>query len=231
MTLPDGTTVPQVKQYKHLGSEVTDSWENAQAAVRQKVIQRTTSIMRLIGKIGAMSGEHMRLALALAVEGVMGYYARGTVIRLEDCEKIEAVRAEVLKRRGFAAGEARIGIHARVAAGGQGYRHAYQHAVAALTAQFDENLHAQEGSPELEATRAHIRNEYVKLGWTGRGEMLEWHPEWAEEQLSEESTVQAWLLGRIRAGIRIKVGNGKKQEANKGEQRQTEEADGRGPAI
>ena len=133
----------------------------------------------------------------------MGYYARATVIRLEDCEKIEAVRAEVLKTRGLEAGEARISMHASTVAGGHGHRHAYQHAVAALAAQFDEALHARRGSPERIAMWAHVRNEYERLGWNGEGHMLEWHPEWVENQLSEDRIVQAWLLGRLRTGVRI----------------------------
>ena len=154
-----------------------------------------------------LSGEQTRLALALAVEGVMGYYARATAVRLEDCEKIEAVRMEVLRMRGLESGEARISMHASRVAGGQEHRHAYQYAVAALAAQFDEVLHAQEGSPERTAMWAHVRNEYLRIGWDGEGEMLEWHPEWAEGQLDEDRVVHAWLLGRLRTGLRIKSGD------------------------
>ena len=91
---------------------------------------------------------------------------------MEECDRIEAVRAEVLRARGLEAGEARVSMHAGEAAGGQGHRHAYQHAVAALAAQFDEVLHAPRGSPERTAMWAHVRNEYLRLGWDGRGRML-----------------------------------------------------------
>ena len=144
---------------------------------------------------------------------------------MEDCEKIEAAREKVLRARGYTAGEARVHLHAAQRAGGLGHRHAYQHAVAALSAQFDECLHAQEGSPEREAIWAHVRNEYIKLGWDGRGRMLEWHPTWLEDQLSEDGVVQAWLLGRLRTGLEIRVSDGGEAGAVR-----TRE-DGRGPAL
>ena len=81
----------------------------------------------------------------------------------------------------------------------------HQIAVAALCAQFDECLNAEENKPERIGLEAHVRAEYVKLGWTGEGEALEWHPEWMEAELSEEAVVQAWLLGRIRMGIRVRT--------------------------
>ena len=130
------------------------------------------------------------------------------MIRMEECRRIEEVRAEVLKARGLEAGEARISMHASAEAGGQGHRHAYQYAVAALASQFDEALHAQRGSPERTAMWAHVRNEYLRLGWDGRGRMLEWHPTWVQTQLSEERVVHAWLLGRLRMGLRIVYGYG-----------------------
>ena len=161
-------------------------------ATREKVVKRCTQVMKMVGQIGIMTGEQTRLALALAVEGCMGYYARATVMRLKDCERIEAVRAEVLRTRGLEAGEARISMHASAVAGGQGHRHAYQHAVAALAAQFDEVLHAPKGSPEKAAIWAHVKNEYMRMGWGGEGHMLEWHPKWAESQLDEERIVVAY---------------------------------------
>ena len=46
----------------------------------------------------------------------------------------------------------------------------------------------------------------MRMGWGGEGHMLEWHPKWAESQLDEERIVQAWLLGRLRTGVRITSG-------------------------
>ena len=76
---------------------------------------------------------------------------------------------------------------------------------------------------------AHVRNEYLRLGWDGRGRMLEWHPTWAEAQLSEDRVVQAWLLGRIRTGLRIRCGGQRAEE--EGEEEAVEEAAHRGPAL
>ena len=36
-------------------------------------------------------------------KGNVGYYARATVLRMEECDRIEAVRAEVLRARGLEA--------------------------------------------------------------------------------------------------------------------------------
>ena len=57
---------------------------------------------------------------ALVVEGLIGYYARATHLRLADCEKIESARAEALRGRGFVEGEARVCMHASSQAGGEG---------------------------------------------------------------------------------------------------------------
>ena len=57
--------------------------------------------------------------------------------------------------------------------------------------------------------------------------MLEWHPKWAESQLDEERIVQAWLLGRLRTGVRITSGG---KQGGEGTQ-QHEERRTRGPAI
>ena len=224
--LPDGREVPQVGGYKHLGTEEKDRWGGGQDEARKKAVGKCKQLLGAIGRMGVLKEEQVRTAMALAIEGVIGYYARSTVIRAEDCDEIEAERAAVLKRRGFAAGPARVCIHASEAAGGQGHKHAYQVAVAALCAQFDECLNAEENKPERVGIEAHIRAEYVKLGWTGEGEALEWHPEWMEAELSEEAVVQAWLLGRIRMGIRVRTRRGGKGRAAGKETR----AEG-GPAL
>ena len=103
-------------------------------------------------------------------------------------------------------------------------------------------LNAGEHKPEWVGMRAHIKAEYVKLGWTGRGELMEWHPQWLEKTLSEESVVQAWLLGRLRLGIRMRVtraGGARRRETGgegaderaEAEDAEEDEGDGRGPAL
>ena len=67
----------------------------------------------------------------------------------------------------------------------------------------------------------------MRMGWGGEGHMLEWHPKWAESQLDEERIVQAWLLGRLRTGVRITSGG---KQGGEGTQ-QHEERRTRGPAI
>ena len=42
--LPDGTVVPQVKQYKHLGNIETSTWAGSSKATREKVVTRCTQL-------------------------------------------------------------------------------------------------------------------------------------------------------------------------------------------
>ena len=207
LRLPDGRVVPQVKDtYKYLGSEERATWAAGQKPVREKVVKVCSQLLRLIGRVGVLGEEQLRIAMGLAVEGVVSYYGRSTAIGWEACEEIERVRAEVLRKRGFVAGTPRVQIHAAVKAGGMGHRHAYQHAIAALSDQFERTITGPEGTPAREALIAHIEATYVRLGWTGRGEMMEWHPTHLEDVLTEEMIVEAWLLGRLRTGVRIRAG-------------------------
>ena len=54
MRLPDGRVVPQVSSYKHLGSEEKDSWGEALAKAREKVVGKCTQLLGMIGKVGVM---------------------------------------------------------------------------------------------------------------------------------------------------------------------------------
>ena len=70
--------------------------------------------------------------MSLAIAGVIGYFGRSTPISLETCKSIEAVRAEVLRRRGFCPSEPRLLIFAAHEAGGLNHEHSYQYAATSL---------------------------------------------------------------------------------------------------
>jgi hypothetical protein len=211
MRLPDGRVVPQVKrekdntrgEYTYLGSEETERWYEAQEGVKRKVVTFCTKILRMTGRVGVLDGEQTRIGMSLGVEGASGFYARATAIDFETCEEVEKVRAEVLRDRGLTAGQ-RVQIHATTQAGGLGHSHLYQSAAASLADQIDKIMQDDPGTPASIATRAHIRNTYMRLGWTERQDMMEWHPQHLEHILNEEMIIEAWLLARLRAGVRIR---------------------------
>ena len=211
MRLPDGRVVPQVRkekdnirgEYTYLGSEETERWHEAQEGVKRKVVTFCTQILRMTGRVGVLNGEQTRIGMSLGVEGASGFYARATAIDLKTCEEVEKVRAEVLRDRGLTAGQ-RVQIHATTQAGGLGHRHLYQSTAAALADQIDKIMQDDPGTPASIATRAHIRNTYMRLGWAERQDMMEWHPKHLEHILNEEMIIEAWLLARLRAGVRIR---------------------------
>ena len=85
--------------------------------------------------------------MALALSGVLGYYARATPMSWSVCEEIEAVRAEVLASRQLHPGVPRAGIYLDAKAGGAGHTHVYQYAAAAFVHQVDCALASPEGCP------------------------------------------------------------------------------------
>ena len=119
----------------------------------------------MIGSVPGLTDEMMGKAMSLAVAGVIGFYARATVLTFEDCQKIEAARAEVLRAKGRAPGTPRLQIFASFEAGGMGeHEHAYVYAAAALVDQFDRCLCAPEGSPGRIAVESAIARTAAQLG-------------------------------------------------------------------
>ena len=209
MRLPDGRQVPQVEGgkdnvrggYTYLGSEETELWHKAQEGVKQKVVDFCTKVLRMTGRVGVLNGEQTRIGMNIGVEGASGFYARATAIDLATCEEVEGIRAEVLRGRGLTAGQ-RVQIHAKTKAGGLGHSHLYQSTTASLADQIDKIMQDDPGTPASIATRAHIRNTYIRLGWAERQDMMEWHPRHLEHVLDEEMIIEAWLLARLRADPR-----------------------------
>ena len=207
MRLPDGRLVPQIVgggKYRYLGSDEMCTWEGAQTSVRELVAGECAKLLKAAGGIDTLSMEHTRNMMNVIVDGMMGYYGRATAMDWETCERIESARAEALQRRGaMAASTARAQVHASGGAGGMGHRHAYQAATAALCDQFERVLSQREETPASVALWAHVRNTYLRLGWTGRGKLLEWHPTHLRDALSEDMIVEGWLKMRLRAQQRI----------------------------
>ena len=203
MRLPDGRSVPRVeKAYTYLGSAEPAVWEDAQEGVRKQVVRTCSQLLRLIGRTGGLGERQTRVAMGLAIEGTIGFYGRSTAIGWEACEEIERVRAEVLRQRGFASGEVKVQMHASRAAGGLDHRHVYQHAAAVLVDEIERALAAPVNAPAHVAVEAHLRATCVRLGWDGYGDMREWWPAHLEHTLSEDMIGEAWLLARLRTGIR-----------------------------
>ena len=85
--------------------------------------------------------------MELALAGVCGYYCRSTPMTWADCQRIEAVRVEVLARRGLCAETPRAAVYLPGEAGGMGHMHAYQYASAAYIDQFHRALSGGVGEP------------------------------------------------------------------------------------
>ena len=120
---------------------------------------------------------------------------------MEACEKIEAVRAEVIRQRGFASGTDKLQMYASREAGGLDHRHAYQYAAAVLADEIERILNSDADTPAKMAVEAHMRATCVRWGWTGRQDFRKWKPTHLEKLLSEDMIGEAWLLAKIRTGI------------------------------
>ena len=98
--LPDDTHVPQVRAYKYLGTPMQIEWKGRHDAMRSKKVGACCGLLRQIGRVEMLGPRQVRRAMELALAGVCGYYCRSTPMTWADCQKIEAVRVEVLARRG-----------------------------------------------------------------------------------------------------------------------------------
>ena len=209
MWLPDGRRVPQVKEeYTYLGSAESTKFEGAMEPVRKKVVRDCDQVLRLMGRVGVLGEKQLGTAMGLGVEGVVSHYGRSTPLGLETCDRIERTRAEVLAKRGIAAGTPRIQMHASVAAGGLQQRHAYQLATAALVDEVERVMTLPEDTPSRIAVSAHLRAECMRLGWLERGDVREWYPTHLENVLNEEMITEAWLMAKLRARMSTRVVGG-----------------------
>ena len=172
------------------------------------MVEECTRLLRMIGRAGMLGERQLKVAMGLAIEGTIGFYGRSTAIGWEACEEIEHVRAEVLKQRGYTSGTCRAQIHADRDAGGLDHRHAYQHAAAVLVDEIERALDAGPSTPAGMAVEAHMKATCVRLGWLGRGDVRDWWPTHLESVLSEESIGEAWLLAKLRSGLRGHTGEG-----------------------
>ena len=101
--------------------------------------------------------------MSVAVAGIIGYYGRGTPIRMEDCNAIEAARAVAMQQRGYCPGEPRLQIYASAADGGLQHEHAYRVAAAALVDQIDRALCGRDGEPHRAAVKSAIVSTCTRL--------------------------------------------------------------------
>ena len=104
-----------------------------------------------------------------------------------------------------------VQMHAGKRAGGLGHRHAGQCGGPAREDAAQRRRHARKAG---DTSSAHVRATYVRLGWTGRGPLLEWHPRHLEEHLSDEMVVEAWLAHRLRTGVRLRMAGSARASAS-----------------
>ena len=148
------------------------------------------------GSNGAGGGGHDR------------FLRQATAIGKEACDEIERVRAEVLRQRGYASGGQWAQLHASREAGGLDHRHAFQHATAVLVDEIERVMSGPVGAPARVAVEAHMRATCLRMGWDGYGDVQEWHPTHLERILDEDMIGEAWLMYKLRAGIRTRRGGG-----------------------
>ena len=80
----------------------------------------------------------------------------------------------------------------------------YRVAAAALIDQIDRALCGAEGEPHRAAVKSAIVGACRRLGCRGYSP-LEWSPEHLRHELSEDNVIEAWLLAKLRTGIRAVV--------------------------
>ena len=201
--LPNGEVVPQLEggeEYTHLGFEEGTEWRGRHATVRTKVVEHCTRVVGMIGRVQGLSLEQVQMAIALAVEGVIGYFGRAVHIDGPTCEKIERAIEEVLATRGWGAGR---GAHrAARQKGGMGWTSVRAMAAAAYVSEMHRVLNGGDGEPAKVVLAKRIEQVVWRLA--GRGDPLEWHPTHLKTILNGDDTVEAWLLCKLEAGVRTR---------------------------
>ena len=161
-------------------------------------------ILRVIGRIPALNNVQMSKCMSIAVAGVIGYYGRSTPLSMADCKAIEGARAVAMQQRGFSPSVPHLQIYANARDGGLQHEHAYRVAAAAVIDQIDRALCGAEGEPHRAAVKSAIVGACRRLGCRGYSP-LEWSPEHLRHELSEDNVIEAWLLAKLRTGIRAVV--------------------------
>ena len=191
----------EVRTYRYLGTEMTPLWHNGQTPSRDEVRKTCIEIIRTIGRIPHMNNDHMRRVMSLAIGGVIGYRGRSTTLTWDDCRAIEAARVLALRQRGFTPGVPHVQIYETPEEGGMGHEHAYAIAAAALIDQVDRALCARDGEPHRIAVIAAIEQTCYRLGCRGTAP-IEWEPRHLMTHLNEDNPIEAWLMAKIRTGIK-----------------------------
>jgi hypothetical protein len=172
MRFPDRRKIPQCTRYKYLGGYETSGWRGRHDETLATVKRKCCQMIRLIGRVPILGPEQIRRAVELAVSGICGFYGRSTPIPWATCKEIEAVRAEVLQRRGISPSSPRLPIFAPCEAGGLGHTHTYQIAASAFVDQVDRMLSSGAGAPArgpCDGTRAHAAWDYSESRVTTHG--------------------------------------------------------------
>ena len=165
--LPDGTEVPQVSQYTHLGVSLQAAWPGRHDEARERILKQCKQVIHQIGKVRWLGPEQVKRATDMAVGGIIGYTGRSTPIDWATCNKIEASRVEMLRRAGLAGGKRRAPVYMPAEAGGMEHTHAYQIAAASYVDQFERAINAGVHEPAHQAVTAALELKAKELGYTG----------------------------------------------------------------
>ena len=200
MRLPDGRRIPQVSQYKHLGTPMQAMSEGRLQPAREKIKSKCKGLISQISKVEALGPRQVERAIDLAIMGVCGYYCRATPMAWRDCEEIEMAKRRALRAAGLGPAEPAGAWYLEKQAGGMGHTHVYQIAAGAYVDQVDRALRGECGRPVRAAMADRIAAMGKRRGC--RESPLTWHPEEQVEDLSEDDLAEAWLKYKIRAGRR-----------------------------
>ena len=203
--LIDGTKVPRVSVYPHLGSRAEVAIRHD--ATRDAVVRRCRGAAIIIARLGVLNAAQYVEAADVATSTVIAYYGAATPMGRAACESIDAAKRVGLAALGHRGQRTSAWLaHAPAGEGGYGMAYAYAHAAGALAAAIDHALRAEQGVPVRAAVAATIVRRYWELGW--RPSMwaprpLDWHPVHLLDSgaLSEDNIIDAWLEQRLRAGV------------------------------
>ena len=201
--LPNGDLVPQLRadeMYKYLGTELASGWHDGRAhvALRKKAVRKCRQLIGMIGRVPRLRQDQMSKGMSLAIAGVIGYYARSTVLTWADCVQIEQARAAALRAAGYTTGVPRVQMYKTPAFGGMNHEHAYAYASAALCDQIDRALSGGDGEPARIAVEDALASTCARLGGGRKEHPLDWWPTHLSDELRDDLIIEAYLKASMR---------------------------------
>ena len=192
VVLPDGREVPQVTSYTHLGTPLHSEWKHGMNDTRLKVVHKCRQLITLVGRIDVLGPQQLRKAIDLVVGGTIGYYGRATPLTFKNCEQIEQARRHVLAKRNICPDTPRLPAYLS-----QRHRGAWAHARVPMGSR-------RICGPDRQSHHGRSGRTGARQALAERIAMpLTLHPEHLQDSLSEDNLIEAWLLMRVRAKVRV----------------------------